>query len=283
MARYHSGNHQPLTTWNNIPIYLATILCAVFAAGFVLIAVLGSMRSPLVESLAFEMPLDPAWSLWRIFTYVIVNRISFFTPLGIMCFYSWGVGIETHLGRAILARLVALLVVTAPAVCAVWWLIGARTGAMGDYAFFGGILVAFATLYPTTEAWGWIPFKWLAFACIVCGSLMLLAEHNFPALTQLWATCAVGFGYIRHAKELEYDDYQSPLARLGKLFERKPKFRVLPTPTTPRRRDLGEADEVESIDPLLDKIARSGMASLSAKERARLEKAREALMRKDRE
>ena len=42
-------------------------------------------------------------------------------------------------------------------------------------------------------------------------------------------------------------------------------------------------DEVESIDPLLDKIARTGMASLTAKERTRLEKAREALIRKERE
>ena len=126
MARYHSGNHQPLANWNNLPIYLATILSAVLAAGLVLVAVLGSMGSPLVMSLAFAMPLDPAWSLWRLFSYVLVNQISFFTPFAILCFYWWSVGIETHLGRDILARLVLLLVLTAPAVCGVWWLIGAR-------------------------------------------------------------------------------------------------------------------------------------------------------------
>jgi hypothetical protein len=35
------------------------------------------------------------------------------------------------------------------------------------------------------------------------------------------------------------------------------------------------------LDVLLDKIAKSGMGSLTPKERAQLEKAREALMRKD--
>jgi hypothetical protein len=42
-----------------------------------------------------------------------------------------------------------------------------------------------------------------------------------------------------------------------------------------------EDEAVDAIDPLLDKIARSGMASLTLKERARLEKAREALMKKE--
>jgi hypothetical protein len=85
---------------------------------------------------------------------------------------------------------------------------------------------------------------------------------------------------MRHAQELEHDDYESPFARFAKRFRRQPKFRVLPTPLA-RSRRVEEPDEVESIDPLLDKIARSGMNSLTAKERARLEKAREALLKKD--
>ena len=84
---------------------------------------------------------------------------------------------------------------------------------------------------------------------------------------------------MRHAKEVEHDDYESPLVRFVSRF-RRPKFRVLPAPTA-RSRRVEEPDEVESIDPLLDKIARSGMNSLTAKERARLEKAREALLKKD--
>ena len=153
---------------------------------------------------------------------------------------------------------------------------------MGNYIFTSGLLIAFATLYPHTEAWGWIPFKWVAFACVACGSLMLLSRRDWAELSQLWATCAVGFAYMSYAKEQDFDEAESPFARFGKLFERKPKFRVVPKPANARR-TVEEADEIESIDPLLDKIARTGMASLTAKERARLEKAREALIKKDRE
>ena len=278
MARYLSRNNDPLTSWNNHPVYLTTILTGLFIVGLIVSAIIGSLAGLFV----FRMPLVPEWSLWRLVTYVFVGELSFFTPFAIFCFYCWSMGIETHVGRTILSKLLALLLLASPLVTVVCWKLGVPAVAAGNYAFTCGLLIAFATLYPNTEAWGWVPFKWLAFACVACGSLMLLSNRSWGELSQLWASCAVGFAYMRYAKELDHDDYESPFAKLGKLFERKPKFRVLPTPAA-RRRVVEEADEVESIDPLLDKIARSGMASLSARERARLEKAREALIKKDRE
>src|SRR5213076_2351575 len=99
MARYSSGHNQPLTHWNNLPIYLTTILTAVLVAGLVISAVLMSMRSPLLEFFIFTMPLQPAWSVWRLVTYVVIGQVSFFTPFSILFFYWISVGLETHLGR----------------------------------------------------------------------------------------------------------------------------------------------------------------------------------------
>jgi hypothetical protein len=245
-----------------------------------------SMGSPLLEWLIFAMPLEPAWSLWRLFTYVFIGQVSFFTPFGILFFYWMSVGIETHMGRPKLARLLVLITLVTPAVSAVWWWLfreGSNTFINGDYLFLSGLLVAFATLYPNTEAWGWIPFKWVAFACICCGSLMLLARRDWLGISQLWLSCAAGFGYIRYAVEQEYDDYESPFSRLANWWKRR-KFRVVRAPRadTPRRSTLGEENLAEEVDNLLDKIAKSGIDSLTAKERARLEKAREALMKRER-
>ncbi len=285
MARYYSGKNQPLTHWNNLPIYLTTIIAALLVVGLILSAVLMSASSPLLGWLVFEMPLDPPWSVWRLVTYIFVGRVSFFTPFGILFFYQMAVGIETHLGRPKLAWLLGLITLVTPVVAAFWWWVlgvPSNTFDFGDYMLLSGLLVAFATLYPNTEAWGWVPFRWIAFACIFCGSLMLLAQRSWLGIGQLWGSCAVAFAFTRQAVETEYDDYESPFARFAKLFQRKPKFRVMPSPVV-RRREPVEMDEIESIDPLLDKIARTGMASLTAKERARLEKAREALMKKERE
>ena len=51
---------------------------------------------------------------------------------------------------------------------------------------------------------------------------------------------------------------------------------VLPSP------DAQESDAASDMDALLDKIAKSGIASLTAKERARLEAGRAELLKKDR-
>ncbi len=278
MARYYSGNNEPLTRWGTRPVYLTTILTALFVLGLIVSAVLDIRRSGAAEWLIFSMPLAPAWSVWRAATYVLIGEMSFFTPFVILCFYWWSLGIETHLGRRALTRLLTALVLVGPAVCIAWWSVGAPASAVGNYAFTSGLLVAFATLYPNTEAWGWIPFKWLTFACIATGSLMLLGQSRWVELSMLWASCVVGFASMRSAKDAEYDDYEPPFARFRKIFRREPKLRVLPPP----RVFEAEGEDVESIDPLLDKIARSGMASLSKKERARLEQAREALLKKDR-
>lgn len=284
MARYASRNNEPLARWHDHPVYLTTILTALFVVGVLGTAVLHALHAPFFRGLIFEMPLDPAWSLWRLVTYVFVAPLSFFTPFSIMCFYWWSMGVETHLGRDLLARLLILLVLASPLAAAVWWWgFGMPAGAMGNYVFTSGLLVAFTTLYPNAEFWGWVPFKWVAFFCLVCGSLMLITDSNWIELSQLWGTCLVGFAYTRHAKELEFDDYESPLARLGKLFQRKPKLRVLPSPAVRERYrpEVEDEDAMSEVDALLDKIKASGIASLTPRERARLEEARAALMKKD--
>lgn len=286
MARYTSGQNPPLGNWNGLPIYLTTIFTAALVLGLAVSAILLSMQSPLFQALIFSMPLKPWWSLWRLFTYVFIGHISFFTPFSILFFYWMSVGIETHLGRRVVSTLWILLALTVPAVAALWyWILGVSwsTEAYDNYLFSCGLLIAFATLYPTTEAWGWIPFKWIAFACIVCGSLMILAQRDWVGLSMLWVSCAVGFAYIRHAKELEYDDYESPLQRLSFWFKRR-KFKVVKAPSGGSARPAVSSagtDPQSEVDRLLDKIAKSGLASLSAKERSQLKKASEELSRRD--
>lgn len=282
MARYFSTPNAPLGRWNNVPIYLTTILTALFVVGLLAVAVLGPQGRAVLELVAFTAPLIPAWSLWRLVSYVFVDQISFFTPFSLLFFYWMSVGIESHLGRTAITRLWLLITLAGPAVATAAWLgFGMPSTTLGHYVFIAALLVAFATLYPQTEAWGWVPFKWVAFACIACGSVMLLAQREWLQLAQLWVSCAAAFGYIRYAREQEFDDSESPISRVRTWFQRR-KFRVLPPPSAREIRRVREPQtELDSIDPLLDKIAKSGLNSLTAKERATLEKAREDLMKKE--
>ena len=280
MARYSSySNNAPITHWNNFPIYLTTILTALFAAGFLLSAIAITTHSPALGWFGSSIPLVPSWSLWRLFTYVFIGELGFFTPFAIVCFYWWSVGIETHLGRAALAQLLLLLTLLGPAVGALWyWGFGVPSVSFGSNSFTAGLLIAFATLYPNAESWFSIPFKWIAMACVACGSVMLLGQPL--ELSQLLASCALGFAYMSYAKEMEHDDAVPLLDRVRKWFERKPKFRVVPSPSYRPRQSVVE-NETSELDALLDKIARNGIDNLTKQERAKLERLREAMIKKD--
>ena len=287
MARYMSRDTEPLAKWRGMPIYLTTIFTAALAVGLIVSAALTAAHSPWLTSLKFSVPVT-SWTGWlSVLSYPFINHVDFFAPLGLVCFYWWGAGIESHLGRGPLVRLLLILVLLPVAFLSVLSLMEHSSGRLsGNFFLLAGLLVGFATLYPTTEWAGWMPYKYLAFASILCGSLMLVAERDWLRLADLWVVCAGAFFYTRHAIEKEYDDHVPLGARVRAWFRRTPKLRIVQRrrdPEEPLTRGDFEDDEPESeMDALLDKIARNGLASLSPNERARLELAREELLKKDR-
>ncbi len=299
MARYLTRESEPYGKWKGIPIYLTTIITAAFVIGLFVSAILFSARSPLLFTLTFALPSDSWSELAAAFTYPFIDEVTFFTPFSILFFYWLAVGIETHLGRAVLARLLVLLTLVPVVAAAILWFVfgvptaalgAARFGLSGNFLLSASLIIAFATLYPNTEMGGWIPFKWVAFACFVCGSLMQISSRYWVGLIALWAGCLAAFLYIRHAVEMEHDDYVPLAVRLRGFFRRKPKLRVVRRPEHVKYRDRQHAPNERSaadieaeMDGLLDKIAKSGLDSLTGAERKRLEKAREALLKKERQ
>ena len=137
-----------------------------------------------------------------------------------------------------------------------------------------GLLIAFATLYPDMEYFGWIPMKWFAGVCIGFGSMTYFPAHNWLGLGMLWLDCLIGYASIQYARGL----FSLPRLRLPSL-RRKPKFRVVPKSGVSGRGAATDEAAAE-MDVLLDKIAKSGMGSLTAAERSRLEKARQDMLKR---
>jgi hypothetical protein len=272
-------DNEPIWWVKRVPIYATTILTAGFVAGLILCVILSSAKLDSVLSLlAFTTPLFLGGALWQPFTYVWLGDVSFFTPLCILCFYSWGVEVEKFVGRNRYFTLFGLLVATPAVIGLAVALFGIPVVAFGNYALVAAMLIAFATLYPNIEYFGWIPLKWFAFVCVAVGSLMYFPTHNWIGLILLWASCAVAFGYIRWVQL----GGELPQIRLPS-FKRHPKLRALPNPSSRTEEDRDEEQDASmtEIDALLDKIAKSGIASLTPKERERLEKAREDLMKRE--
>ncbi len=269
-------DNQPITWWKRLPIYATTILTGLLCIGMIVSVILATAGFPL-RALAFSAPAFSHGALWQIFTFVFIGSPNFFTLLGILCFFSWALEVEKFLGRARFFQLIGSLIFVEAATCLVWWwVLGVPAGTTGNYHLTAALLIAFATLYPNIEyLMGWVPLKYFAFACVILGVLMYLPTHDWPALTILLATCGTAFAFVRWVQR--GGEFRLPRFSF-RLPRKNPKLRILPDPMPGAEHDDGPMAEV---DALLDKIAKSGIGSLTSGERARLEKAREELMKRE--
>jgi membrane associated rhomboid family serine protease len=268
-------DNRPLGNFRGLPIYLTTITVAVFVVGLVYSALAGAFAS--LALFAFEPGL--VWQhgqVWRLITYLAVDQINFFTIFNLLFLYSFGRNCEQEMGRSRYLAFLGLLILSPVLIATLLWFVGIGGGVAGSTHLSIGLVIAFATIYPNVEWLASIPMKFVAIGCMFLAAVGHLGNRDYIGLGSTLATCAVSFGYIRAMRS----GFFSGLS-WSALFRRKPKFRVLP-PLEKQGNAGRDNDTPSDMDALLDKIAQSGLHSLTAKERARLEAARKELLKKDR-
>lgn len=269
-------DNRPLGNFRGLPIYLTTIIVAVFVIGLVFSALAGAGAS--LALFAFEPGL--VWQhgqVWRLITYLAVDQVNFFTIFNLLFLYSFGRNCEQEMGRGRYIAFFGLLVLSPVVITTLLWLAGFGGAVAGSTHLSIGLVIAFATIYPNVEWWGSIPMKFVAIGCMFLAAIGHVSQRDQIGLGSTLATCAVSFGYIRAMRSGIFSGLS-----WTKLFGRRPKLRVLP-PLEPQRGNARRDNDASSdMDALLDKIAKSGLNSLTAKEKARLQAAREELLKKDR-
>lgn len=263
-------DNQPLTRIGNLPVYGTTIIVAALVVGLIVSALFGGITALAMFAFVPELFWQHG-QVWRGLSYLIVGQVSFFTIFNLLFLYQFGRDCEQELGRARYFGFLALLIATPVAIATLLWLVGFGGYVEGSMHLAIGLVIAFATIYPNVAWWGSIPMKFVAIGCMFLAAVGHLSQRDQIGLASTLATCAVSFGYIRAMRAGTFEGFSMPA-----LFRRKPKFRVLPSP------DARENAAPTDMDALLDKIAKSGIASLTAKERARLEAGRAELLKKDR-
>jgi hypothetical protein len=215
--------------------------------------------------------------VWRTVTYAFVhspfgtNLLWFAIEMYML--FAFGREVERYIGQRPYIVLYALLLLLPTLMLTVWGL-WQRTALAGSPALHFGVFVAFAAVYPSAELFLRVTAKWTAVILAAIYTLQLLAYHAWGDLAVVWLSVATAFLFVRCrgvGPELMW------WSRLLQLFRRKPEFHVVPKPSPPRR--VVEPEDVySSIDPILDKIARSGINSLTAAERRALDRARSRLL-----
>jgi membrane associated rhomboid family serine protease len=285
MDRYgqssYSDEHQPVTWIRGYPVYAAHFIVAVYVVSMLVTVTLNA------AGVAWHNTWLPFFSeevlrgqIWRVLTYGLINvpdlQFRWVLDLVMMAFFGREVekawGRRTFLGFYATIYLISPLLLTAIGRWMPWPLAG-ETGALA-------IFVAFATLYPGALMMFNILAKWAAIIIVSIYALIYVNDHAWAPLICLAATCGFAYAFVRHYQgHFSLPDF--------KFWKRRPKLRVLPdlpakpagkaasAPLTPKGTSMAE------VDALLDKIAQSGYASLTAKERAKLDSARADMLKRD--
>jgi hypothetical protein len=274
-----SDDYEPVTWVGRYPVDVTTLLVILHVASMIvgcfLIAFGGGA---LLGLLAFDSAqVISNLHFWQIATYAFVHPPSNILWFAIeMCMlFLFGREVERFLGRRAFISLYLLLLMVPTMLLAIWGL-WQRTGLDGSGTIHFAIFVAFATIYPNVEMFLLrIMAKWLALIAVAAYSLQLLAYHRWPELTLLWISVGLAYGFVNlrgAGRDLGW------LSEWSGQWRSKRALRVVPSPE-PRRSSDSE-NIYESIDPLLEKISKSGIGSLTASERRALDRARTRLINK---
>jgi hypothetical protein len=268
-----SDDYQPVTWVGRHPVRVTSIITALYVVGMFATVIALSARWD-ITPLAFQSRSFLHGAIWQPLTCTLIQTASFLFLFNVLFFYWAGTEVEKSLGIRRYLHLFGLLMLVPPIVLIAWGTFGAQWSYLGLYEVAIGMFIAFATLYPNVELFGWIPLKWLACAGLGLVSLQYLPNHDWGYLSVLWAMCLASFCYIRFVQGRISINFN--LRR--PLFRRRPKLTIVQR--TSSHRAVEPDDVYASIDPILEKIAGSGINSLTPSERRALDRARTRLLKK---
>lgn len=275
-----SDDYRPVAWMGRYPVDVTTMLVGVHVAAAILAAILVAFGA---GSVLLWLQFDSAaiWSsgqVWRLFTYAFVHA-----PSGLLWFaiemyllFVFGREVERFLGQRAYIALYGFLLVTPAALLTIWGL-WERCAIAGSPALHFGIFIAFATIYPRVEMLLRIMAKWVALILAAVYTFQLLAYHAWSDLMVLWTSIGVAFLFVElNGAGPELAWWNAVKAR----FASPPKYHVLPKPRARTSGGRSESEDVyTSIDPILDKISKFGIGSLTASERRQLDRERERLLK----
>lgn len=286
-----SDNYTPITVIGRFPIYWTELLIILHVTSMVIWAAVGGSLG-WMDALAYEPKLIiDNLQIWRLASYIFLNPPSLWFAVGMLMLWWFGREIERFYGSKNFLISYAVLTVV-PAMVALIPSLDVQL--IGPTTVHFGIFLMFAITYPGVAFFFGITAKWLAWIYLALYSLIYLAQRNMAGFVHLWIAAGVAFALTRFWGRGDWLP-EGWNVRMPS-FRTKRKFRVVKKPpakaptSAPARRVSGSAstiatslsdDPVSTIDPILDKIAKRGINSLTPRERAALERASGALQRKE--
>lgn len=278
-----SGNNEPLTYIRGIPVDVTTLLVTLHVTAMLAISVLLTLgRSAWIDPFIFRTDFLFTGHVWSLVTYPFVHNIteeSIFFAVEMLIFFWFGREVERFVGRSAYGWFYALLILLPPVGMAALRLLAPTlidaAPIYGSSTIHFAVFVGFAVIYPNAQLLFGIPAKWAAVVLLGISSIIHLAGHNWFNLALLWITVGAAWSMLRMAGVGGGFTWVNWLQSWqAERTERKVEARR-------QRHRKARMEAEESVDSVLDKISREGMASLTPAERAVLERARQKLVKRD--
>ena len=271
-SRFGSVTH--FIVWLTAVVFIAQLVCKLFQWNV----------GPDLDALAYVFGLNGErlahGFVWQPLTYMLLHDGIWHILVNLLMLWMFGREVEYFIGPKAFTR----LYVFAGLLGGGFWLLfnllqpGPLVGASAAVL---GCVIAFATLFPERELTFLVFFvlpvtiraKYMALIAIAF-DLAPLLTHQTTHIAHLAHLGGAALGYV-YIKGLGYGTTPRWLLWLQNL---KPRRSPKPAPR-PQSRDEFIRDE---IDPILDKISREGMHSLTRRERKILESAKDLLQKTQR-
>ena len=266
------GAEGPIFTIGQLRVDLTMLLVGVHTLAMVLGAVATAAGLGAWAAVGVFSPSQMAEGhVWTLLTYPFVHDIrqeGIWFALEMLMFFWFGREVESAIGRKALGLLYTALVV-GPALLLLGvapWL-GASV-LVGSGTIHFAIFLAFCALHPAAQFFFGLSARWVGWVLLAIYSLTYFAGRNWSGGIQLWVTAMIAVGWVR-AGGVSWPKLSFTKSSRGGGKKKAP----------PKKTGLVV---LEKVDPILEKISRAGMRSLSAGEKKLLAQARNKLMEKDR-
>ena len=224
------------------------------------------------------------WFVWQPLTHIFLHFEPWSLVFSVLVLWFLGRDLEYHMGPMALMKLYALAALAgAMGYLPLSALLNDSSPFFGSESAFLAILVAYATLWPDRPIMFDVTAKWWAIIFTGATSWYMVVTWGPVFLGHLGGVAA---GYL-FVKVAGYSPSPAWLEKIESFFRRfrrnkpepqYPTFKV-PKPLPPEDMDTEEYISKE-VDPILDKISREGMQSLTAREKRILERARQKMDKK---
>jgi membrane associated rhomboid family serine protease len=275
-------DNAPLTWVGRVPVYLTTALVAAHVCGMILVAILmATGQQGILAWLTFSCSaVVDRFAIWQFVTYAFVNQPSIWFAVEMYLLWTFGTEVEKRIGRRGFGALYLTLVLIIPIVLTGLGLAGMPQAFGGSGPIHFAVFIAFAAIYPRTQILFGLEARWIALILLGINSLQYLAGNAWIPLSMLWLECASAIFMLHRAGATGSGIFDGMSFQLP---ERRPSKRATVRKASGKVvQDVEAGDPYESIDPLLEKISKHGMHSLTKTERQKLEKARDILLERER-